>query len=97
MPPQQQPAALRLLKGRGHGTDSGGRRGVDAAADAAQMVDVVASWDHTDEDPVGKAMCCQALPEAVAAARASRSTASCSGPGHRRPVATHTSSVFPFG
>jgi phage terminase small subunit len=58
MPPQQQPAALRLLKGRGHGTDSGGRRGVDAAADAAQMVDVVASWDHTDEDPVGKAMCC---------------------------------------
>jgi hypothetical protein len=43
MPPQQQPAALRLLKDRGHGTDSGGRRGVDAAADAAQMVDVVAS------------------------------------------------------
>jgi hypothetical protein len=32
------------------------------------MVDAVASWDHTDEDPVGKAMCCQALPEAVAAA-----------------------------
>ena len=32
MPPQQQPAALRLLKGRGHGTDSGGRRGVAAGA-----------------------------------------------------------------